>query len=113
MPLEAASFISGLVATNPPSGDLTSQGDDHIRLVKSVLQATLPNASRAFYLPDLATKTANYSVLVGDQNKIFLGDATAGAFTFTLPIVGLFPAYSVIIAKSDATANAVIIAPSG
>lgn len=112
MPLEAASFVSGLVATNPPSGDLTSQGDDHLRLVKAVLQATFPNAGRAFYLPDLATKTANYSVLVGDQNKIFLGDATAGAITFTLPVVGLFAAFSIIVVKTDATANAVNLTPS-
>jgi hypothetical protein len=48
MGLESAAFISGLVATNPVGAtDSIAQGDDHIRLVKSVLQATFPNASAA------------------------------------------------------------------
>jgi len=40
MPLETATYIAGLVPTNPSSGDQKSQGDDHLRLVKSVLQNT-------------------------------------------------------------------------
>lgn len=48
MGLETATFVSGLVATNPVGAtDSIAQGDDHIRLVKSVLQATFPNASAA------------------------------------------------------------------
>lgn len=42
MALETATYIDGLVATNPESADLKSQGDDHIRLVKSTLLATFP-----------------------------------------------------------------------
>lgn len=42
MALETATYIDGLVATNPASSDLKSQGDDHIRLVKSTLLATFP-----------------------------------------------------------------------
>jgi hypothetical protein len=48
MGLESATFISGLVATNPVGAtDPKAQGDDHIRLVKSVLQSTFPNANAA------------------------------------------------------------------
>lgn len=48
MGLEAATFISGLVATNPVGAtDPKAQGDDHLRLVKSVLQSTFPNANAA------------------------------------------------------------------
>jgi hypothetical protein len=48
MGLESATFISGSSCNqsswcNRPK----AQGDDHIRLVKSVLQATFPNASAA------------------------------------------------------------------
>jgi hypothetical protein len=43
MALETGTYISDLVATNPLSSDLKSQGDDHIRLIKSTLQATFPN----------------------------------------------------------------------
>ena len=43
MPLETASYINGLVATNPASTDTVSQADDHIRLIKQVLKDTFPN----------------------------------------------------------------------
>lgn len=43
MGLETASFLSDLDAANPPGTDLRSQGDNHLRLLKSVLQATFPS----------------------------------------------------------------------
>jgi hypothetical protein len=47
MPLETASFINGLVASNPVSTDPVAQADDHIRLIKSTLKATFPNLTGA------------------------------------------------------------------
>lgn len=47
MPLETASFINGLVATNPVSTDPVAQADDHIRLIKSTIKATFPNLTGA------------------------------------------------------------------
>lgn len=47
MGLESATYISDLVSTNPAAGDAKSQGDDHIRLVKSTVKATFPNVSGA------------------------------------------------------------------
>jgi hypothetical protein len=38
MPLETASYVANLDATNPTSTDPKSQGDDHLRMIKSVLQ---------------------------------------------------------------------------
>lgn len=43
MPLESAIYIPDLDSANPAATDLLSQGDDHIRLIKAVLQATFPN----------------------------------------------------------------------
>lgn len=43
MPIEAATYISTLDASNPPSTDLLAEGDDHLRLLKSVLKASFPN----------------------------------------------------------------------
>lgn len=40
MALETASYVGGLVGTNPTATDPKSQGDDHLRLVKTVLQNT-------------------------------------------------------------------------
>lgn len=42
MGLEAATYISDLVATNPAGGDPKSQGDNHIRLIKSAIKSTFP-----------------------------------------------------------------------
>ena len=39
MGLETATYISQLVDTNPTTSDPVSQGDDHLRLIKSVLQS--------------------------------------------------------------------------
>jgi len=43
MGIEAASFISELVPANPTGADDYATADDHIRLVKSVLQGQFPN----------------------------------------------------------------------
>lgn len=52
MGLESATYISDLVATNPVSGDPKSQGDDHIRLLKSTIKATFPNVNAAVTATD-------------------------------------------------------------
>ena len=47
MALESTTYIDGLVATNPTGTDARSQGDDHIRLVKSAVKATFPSITGA------------------------------------------------------------------
>lgn len=47
MGLETATYIDQLVDTNPDGTDAKSQGDDHIRLVKKVLQNSFPNITGA------------------------------------------------------------------
>jgi hypothetical protein len=47
MALETGTYISDLVATNPTSGDPLSQSDDHLRLLKSTIQATFPSVTGA------------------------------------------------------------------
>jgi hypothetical protein len=45
--VETATYISDLNATYPASGDARSEGDDHLRLLKSTVKATFPNISGA------------------------------------------------------------------
>lgn len=52
MGLEAASFINDLNTANPAGGDGKSQGDDHLRLVKTVLKASLPGMTAARTMED-------------------------------------------------------------
>ena len=47
MALETGTYISDLTVTNPTSSDAKSQGDDHLRLLKSTIKATFPNVSGA------------------------------------------------------------------
>ncbi len=42
MTVESASYISQLNSSNPSASDPLSEGDDHLRLVKSVLQTQFP-----------------------------------------------------------------------
>ena len=47
MALESATYINGLVASNPTSSDNISDGDNHIRLIKSAIKTTFPNITGA------------------------------------------------------------------
>lgn len=80
MGLETATFLEELVGTNPTGSDDRSAGDDHIRLVKSVLKATLPGLSgRAFRVQ---TKSGSYTATANDNMSLLHFSATA---TLTLP----------------------------
>ena len=46
MAIESASYISGLVAANPPGTDVISEGDNHLRLIKNVLKTSLPDVDQ-------------------------------------------------------------------
>lgn len=75
MSLESATYISQLNPSNPTAGDNASQGDDHLRLLKSVLQSTFPNLSGA------ATATqAQLNAVVGTSGftKITVSDSAPG-----------------------------------
>jgi len=47
MGLESATYIDGLVTSNPLGDDSFRQGDDHLRLIKAVLQNSFPNIAGA------------------------------------------------------------------
>jgi hypothetical protein len=47
MALETATYINGLVSTNPVSSDAPSAGDDHLRLIKATILATFPGVAGA------------------------------------------------------------------
>ena len=47
MALETFQYIDDLVATNPTATDNVSQGDDHIRGIKTTLKNTFPNVTGA------------------------------------------------------------------
>lgn len=112
MGLETGTYLSDLVATNPIATDDQKYGDDHLRLLKATAQATFPNASKPFYFPNVTAKSANFTVLSSEQNKLFPVDATAGDVTATLPSLASGDAgWSCIVQKIDAGSSALIVAP--
>lgn len=111
MGLETGTYVSDLVPTNPPTSDLVSQGDDHLRLLKSVLQNTFPTASKAFRFPRVLTKTANYSVVASDDNTVIVADATSAAVGLTLPTLVSGDAGWMIRVHAANVTNAVTITP--
>jgi microcystin-dependent protein len=110
--LESGTFISDLVVTNPPTTDAKQQGDDHLRLIKTVLKNTFPTASKPIYFPDSTAKSANFSVLATEQYKIFLVDTTAGIVTATLPtLTGTDTGWECSFIKTNTGTNPILITP--
>lgn len=86
MGLETATYISQLTPTNPVATDKKNVGDDHLRLIKATLQATFPNASRAYRIPEVSIKTVDYAIDLTDENKsIIAAPPGATPLVFTLP----------------------------
>lgn len=47
MTVESATYLSDLSTSNPAASDQKAEGDDHIRLLKTVLKTTFPNITGA------------------------------------------------------------------
>lgn len=114
MGLESATYVNDLTATNPVSSDKRKQGDDHLRLIKSVLKSTFPNADKAFYFTDYEAITGAETVAAGDMNKVYGASTTGGAFTVTLPttLTAADDGFSVTIVKLETNTNRLTVAPS-
>jgi hypothetical protein len=114
MGLESTTYIDGLVSTNPVSGDNVSQGDDHLRLLKAVLKATFPNATKPFRFPSVETFTTNDTLASTDDNKIIVGNGAAGNITLTLPSLAAGDAgWSILVYNAHASNDTIIAPPSG
>lgn len=74
MALESASWITQLVATNPASTDKIGQGDDHLRMVKTVLKNSFPGTSTQPVIPDPS----------GNSNKLLTNDGTDNSWVSTV-----------------------------
>lgn len=110
MGLETGTYINDLDVANPPGTDKKKQGDDHLRLIKTVLKNTFPNADRAIRLPEFATKSGTGNILATDENKTLFCDTSGGDFTLTLPTPD-FDGWCVKVVKSTTDANCVFVAP--
>jgi hypothetical protein len=86
MSLESATYISDLVVTNPTSSDPKSQGDDHLRLLKSTIKATFPS------ITGIVTKSHTELNTVTDRGLI-AGQTWTGTHTFPATTYGVTAAF--------------------
>lgn len=113
MGLETATYIADFQPSNPTSTDLRSQGDDHIRMIKQVLQNQFPTASRPQPIDRWVNKSANYTVLSTDDRVFFTADTSGGAFSFTLPSLAVGDAgWNISICKFTNDVNPYFIVPA-
>ena len=71
MGVESATYLSELVPANPPGTDTRAQGDNHLRLLKSVLQSTIPSQGSPIHtVVDIGAAAITIDPLV-DNNKVF------------------------------------------
>lgn len=113
MSVEAATYIQDLQPVNPPSSDPRSQGDDHLRLLKTVLQNTFPTLGKAIYFGTVTAKTANFTVVATDMNTLFTIGTGTGSVTATLPtLVAGDAGWNCRFIKTTSDVNPVFVAPA-
>ena len=71
MGLETGSTISSFITSNPTSSDPVNQGDDHLRLIKSVLKAQFPGAAGNGFATAITATEAELNALHGLTNFYF------------------------------------------
>ena len=82
MGVETASWVTQLVATNPVVGDPVGEGDDHLRMVKTVLQNSFPSSSTTAIVPDVSEETGKY--LTNDGTDTSWGTVSAASAGFAV-----------------------------
>ena len=113
MTIEVATYIADFQPVNPEGTDPTSEGDNHIRLMKQVLQNSFPGATRAFQVPTTLSKTANYSIVPADGEGVIYVSTAAGAVTLTLPstLTSADKGWKINFIKTTSDVNPVFVAP--
>jgi hypothetical protein len=111
MGLESATYIDDLVATNPVHTDVISQADSHIRLLKSVLQATFPNITGPVTATEAeinAGASSGADIIALQTDKL---NNTTDTLTGDLTITGDVEADNAVLG-GDLTAAGTIAAPT-
>lgn len=111
MALETASYISQLVSTNPTATDPKSQGDNHLRLLKTVLQTQFPNLGAAA----VTSTAAEINFTVANAGKLAVGNTTttltlsAGLKNFTVETGRAFGAGQLVKVTDQADSTRAMI----
>jgi hypothetical protein len=113
MGLETFGTINNLNASNPASGDVKSQGDDHIRGIKSTLLATFPNFTGALSLSQSQIASISYvdSQAFFYANYKGLWSSLTGALAIPASVYHLSKYWTLTTSLTDVTAKVPGTAP--
>ena len=87
MGLETAATIKALVATNPTSTDPRDQGDDHLRMLKTVLKAMFPGQVTPFGAVQVIGSLTTLTL-----DSIYSVQVSSTSLTINLPAFASVPA---------------------
>lgn len=109
MPLETGTRVTDLVVTNPPATDLVSQGDDHIRLLKTVIKNDVLNALGAQAIQNITVATGAITPAALSSAIINLtGEGSLADNLDTITATNKFSGNFIMLKGADA-ANAVTV----
>jgi len=112
MSVESATFVADLQPANPPSTDPRAQGDDHLRLIKQVLQNTFGSATRQIQFPSTLALSATTTLTKAQGESMVYVNTGGGPITLTLPsLVAGDAGWKIRLCKTSSDANPMFIAP--
>lgn len=82
MALESANWVTQLNAANPTATDPVAEGDDHLRMLKTVLQNSFPSSSTAAIIPNMSGQSGKY--LTNNGTDASWGTVTAASPGFAV-----------------------------
>ena len=92
MPVESpAAWVTQLVAANPLVGDAVGEGDDHLRMLKTVLKNSFPSTSTTAIVPDVSGESGKYLTTDGTDTSwgtVAAGDPAGTAIAMAIALGG-------------------------
>ena len=68
MGLETANWVTQLNNANPVDGDPVGEGDDHLRMLKTVLKNSFPSSSTSAIVPNMSGQSGKYLTTDGTDS---------------------------------------------
>ena len=134
MAVESATYIADLNSANPAGSADRSESDNHHRLIKACLLATLPNLDGVVNATDtelnyvvgttsaiqtqlnalasisLNTQNTNYTLVLGDANKsVYKSNTSAYAWTIPPNSSVAFPTGTTVMMMNNGSSGAITI----
>jgi len=91
MSVETANWVTQLDSANPVVGDPVGEGDDHLRMLKTVLKNSFPSASTAAIVPNVSGQSGKYLTTDGTDTSwatVTAGDPAGTAIAMAIALGG-------------------------